>query len=360
MSSPGRAGSSLLPCFWSSSACSPYPAPLRHNTTVSFFTGAAETVAQVRLLREKELKPGAPGWAQLILDRPVAAVKGDHFILRSTTETLGGGRVIDPHPPRLRRLKPAMLESLRVQEEGTAEEMVTSLIEAHQPVVLSAFLARPDLPPGDIKALLDALIQQGEVVSLGKGESGLLFTRAGWENLKQKAVATLKDYHQKFPTRTGMPRVELGTRLEGGTSAQAVIQRLQDEGVLQTEGLVARLPTHRIQLTPAQQAAVDAFLRALGQNPYAPPPELTLEPALLNLLVEQHKVVRVGDNVVFLAVAYQEMVKKVTEHLKAKGKVTLAEVRDLFQTSRKYAQALLEHLDREKVTKRVGDERVLW
>ena len=123
---------------------------------------------------------------------------------------------------------------------------------------------------------------------------------------------------------------------------------------------MARLPAHKVQLTPAQQAKVDAFLSSLAGNPYAPPGDLNPGTDLLNLLIEQHRVVKVGDGVVFAAAAYGEMVKKVTAYIRAHGKVTLAEVRDLFQTSRKYAQALLEHLDGEKITRRVGDERVLY
>ena len=105
---------------------------------------------------------------------------------------------------------------------------------------------------------------------------------------------------------------------------------------------------------------MDAFLHSLAQNPYASPSDLIPEPDLLNLLIEQSKVVKVSDDVVFAISAYNEMVEKVTSHLTTHGKVTLAEVRDLFQTSRKYAQAFLEYLDGKKITRRVGDERVLY
>jgi selenocysteine-specific elongation factor len=84
------------------------------------------------------------------------------------------------------------------------------------------------------------------------------------------------------------------------------------------------------------------------------------EPDLLNLLIVRRQVVKVADDVVFSASAYNEMVARVTSHLKAKGRVTVAEVRDMFHTSRKYAVALLEYLDGAKVTRRVGDERVLY
>ena len=157
-----------------------------------------------------------------------------------------------------------------------------------------------------------------------------------------------------------MPRVELGSRLKLGNYTSVALLRLVSEGVITEEGAVVRLPAHRVKLNPVQQARIDAFLKALAQNPYSPPSEQIPEPDLLNLLVEQGKVVKVSDNVVFAAATYNQMVPKVKEYIKAHGKVSLAEVRDLFQTSRKYAQAFLEHLDGAKITRRVGDERVLY
>ncbi len=120
------------------------------------------------------------------------------------------------------------------------------------------------------------------------------------------------------------------------------------------------MPSHQIKLTQAQREKIDAFLRSLESSPYAPPGDLIPEPDLLGLLVEQRRVVKVSPDVVFAASAYDEMVGKVTSRIKSQGQITLAEVRDMFQTSRKYAQALLEHLDGVKITRRVGDARMLY
>ncbi len=170
----------------------------------------------------------------------------------------------------------------------------------------------------------------------------------------------VQDYHRRFPTRPGMPRGELGNKLQLSAAAFALtLHRLLDDGILVEEGAAVRLPSHQIQLSREQQAKVDAYLQSLARNPYAPPSDIMPEPELLNFLIKQRRVVKVSDNVVFAASAYDEMVRKIIAHIKAKGKITLAETRDMFNTSRKYAQALLEHLDQEKVTRRVGDERVL-
>jgi selenocysteine-specific elongation factor len=154
--------------------------------------------------------------------------------------------------------------------------------------------------------------------------------------------------------------VELGKKLALKVHSQAVLEKLIEQGVVVEEGLNIRLSGHQVQLTPAQQGRVDAFLKSLRQDPYAPPGDLVPEPDVLNLLIEKQEVVKVAEGVVFSTGIYNDMVAKVTAHIGAQGKVSLAEVRDMFQTSRKYAQALLEYLDSKKVTRRVGDERVLY
>ena len=334
--------------------------PLRHSAAVSFHSGSAEAMAKVRLLEKEKLEPGETTWAQLVLSKPLALVKDDHFIIRSPMETLGGGKIVDLHTRRLRRFRPAVIQSLTVKEEGTAEEVIMALLETKQPLELPALLAQGDLTAGEARSAIESLIQQAQVMGIGQGKQHLLFTALGWERLVKQATAILQDYHRRFPARSGMPKVELGSRLELGKYSPVIWQRLFDDGALSEEGLAVRLTVHKIQLTPAQQAKIDVFLQSLVRNPYAPPSDLIPEPDLLNSLIEQHQVVKVSDDVVFSASAYNEMVEKITSHMKTQGKVTLAEVRDLFQTSRKYAQALLERLDEKKITRRTGDERVLY
>ncbi len=334
--------------------------PIRHGTTVSFHTGAAETMAKVRLLEGDELKPGASTWAQLALDRPVAAIKGDRYIIRSPMETLGGGGIIDAHARRLRRLRPEVIRNLKAREEGTTEEVIMALLETKQPLEISALIAQSNLMAGDAGSAVESLIQQGQMVAMGEGKQQLFFTAAGWERLAEKAVALLADYHRRFPARSGMPKVELTSRLKLGSYVSAALTNLVGWGSLVEDGGYLRLPSHSVQLTPAQQAKVDAFLKSLADNPYAPPSELIPEPDLLNMLIERGKVVKVSDSVVFSKSAYDEMLGKITVQIKDKGKISLGEVRDMFGASRKYAQALLEYLDREKITRRVGDDRVLY
>ncbi len=330
---------------------------LRHYAEVSFHTGAAEVTARVRLLEKDELQPGETGWVQLVLSEPIAVVNGDRFIIRSPMETLGGGVVVETHPRRHRRFRSETVASLKVRGEGKAEEVVTATLEAQQPQELSALLKQLNMPAEDARELVESMVDRKALVQIGDGQNSLLFTASGWAKLVESIVALVSDYHRKYPVRLGMPKAELSGKVKLATPA--VLHRLFVEKVLVEEFALERLPAFQIKLTPAQQAKIDAYLKQLAQNPYSPAPDIVLEPDLLNLLMEQHKVVKTSAGIVFSAAAYDDMVAKVIAHIKKNGKAALGEVRDMFRTSRKYAQAFLEHTDEKKVTKRVGDERVL-
>lgn len=334
--------------------------PIKHNAIVSLHTGAAEAMAKVRLLEKEELKPGETSWAQLLLDEPVAIVKGDRFVIRSPQDTLGGGEIVETRTTRYKRYRASIIQSLESKEKGTPHEILIATLEKNQPQEPDALVRNSGLPPAEAKSAIEGLLQEKQLVAVGAGEHRFLFTAAGWNQLMDKARVMVQDYHRKFPTREGMPRGELSNKLQPAAAASTpVLSRLFEEGVLKEEGAFVRIPSHQVQLSREQQAKIDSFLQSLTRNPYAPPGDTMPEPELLNLLIKQRRVVKVSDNVVFAALAYDEMVKKIVAHIKNKGKITLAETRDMFNTSRKYAQALLEHLDQEKITRRVGDERVL-
>lgn len=334
--------------------------PLGHNTTISFHTGTTEVMAKVRLLEKERLEAGETTWAQLKLANPVAVTKGDHFIIRSPNETLGGGDIIEAHAKQYRRYHSAIIQSLEAKERGTTQETIMATLETKQPLDLRALFTRCDLPTSEAQLATESLIQQKRVIGIGEGERRLFFTTPGWERWREKVIAIVQEYHRRLPARPGMPKGELSNRLRlTSRSATSILQRLSEEGVLIEDEAVIRLTSHRMRLTQEQQAKIDAFLKSLAQNPYSPPGDLIPEPDLLNLLIKQHQVVKVSEDVVFAASTYDEMVKKTIAYAQTHGVLTLPEVRDLFNTSRKYARAFLDYLDQQKITRRIGDKRVL-
>ena len=333
--------------------------PLHHNTEVSLHTGSAEIMARVRLLEKEEAQPGDTTWVQFILVEPLAVVNGDHYIIRSPMDTIGGGVILETHPrSRHRRFNREILENLKARAEGKVEQTLLAALRTRQPQELAAFLSQTTLETDVARSAVEMLIQQGDIVSIGEGENRLLYTNSAWLQIKENIVAMVRDYHRSFPLRLGLPKAEISSKLKLGARLSGVLQKLIKEGELVEESAFVRIQGHQIRLTPPQQSKIDAYLKQLSQNPYAPAPDLTLETDLFNLLVDRGQVVKTTAGVVFSAAAYDEMVTKIQERIKANGKITLAEVRDMFHSSRKFIQALLEYMDEKKLTKRVGDDRV--
>jgi selenocysteine-specific elongation factor len=337
------------------------PRPLPHNATVTFHTGSCEVTGKVRLLDRDKLGPGDNGWAQIVLTRPVAVVKGDLFVIRSANDTLGGGEIVDPYARRHRRFHPSTIASLEARARGSPKECLVATLETGEPVDWETLALRAGLDINEAKAALEELASENRVVVLsGKGQHSLIFSAVGWRRIVSKAEKMAREYHRQFPIRHGLPREHLKSGLKvPATVFAGVLQKLLLDGVLVEESGALRLPSHQIQPTSEQRKAIESFLQSLAQNPYSPPSDHIPDPELLNLLIEQGQVVKVSDNVVLAASAYSEMVGRVKEHIASQGKITLAEVRDLFQTSRKYSQALMEYLDARGITRRIGDERVL-
>ena len=337
---------------------------LKHNEIITFHLFTSEASARVRLLDNEELKAGEEGWVQLHFRDPVPAVKGDLFVIRSSDTTLGGGTVVDPHPSRRhRRYIPAVLEQLTAMEEGTGQDALVSAIDQWGPCDLKSLSQKANLPLDEVLAGTAELAEGDQVVLLGEGTAqsdSLVYSRAGWSTLVRKSSDMLQSYHKQYPLRRGISREELRNRAGLAQSTFPwVMERLVHQGVLVEEGATVRLPQHETALSSAQQQQVDRYIKALESEPYSPPTDLTLDGELLTLLMDEGKVVKVNESVVFAASAYKAMVDRIMAHTREQGKITVADGRDLFNTSRKYILPLLEYLDQQRITRRVGDERVL-
>lgn len=339
------------------------PHALRHNMYVTVHTGSSEVIGRLRLLERDAARPGDTTWAQLKLESPLAAVKGDYYVLRSNQTTLGGGNIVETRARRHRRGDAATIGRLEVMELGTPQEALLAAIARSEPSEFGDLVNRANMDEGEARALLEVMASDGLVALMGDGgvaRGAHLFSAGGWNALCDKARQSLEGYCRQFPLRRGAPKEELRSRL--GLSPQvfgAAFARLEAEGVVAEDGALARLPGYEPELSAAQAADAAAYLATLESDPFSPPTDARLDGELLNLLHEQGKVVRVSESVAFSAGAYDRMVALITEHIREHGEISVANVRDTLGTSRKYALALMDYLDRRRVTRRVGDARRL-
>jgi selenocysteine-specific elongation factor len=334
--------------------------PLRHNTQVSLHTGSAEVIARVRLLEKKEALPAETTWVQFILDEPLAVINGDHYVIRSPNDTLGGGIFVEVHPGhRHRRFRPDTIGNLQARSEGKIEETLLADLKSKPPQELDKLLSEISVDSELALSGIESLIHQGMAVRVGQGKTALIFTESEWKQTVENILGMVREYHKKYPLRPGIPKAEISNKVKLGKHFQDTLQKLFFEEVLVEEFSLVRLPDYQVKLLPAQQRQIDAYLNQLNQNPYSPAPDVSIEADLLNLLVDRGEVIKTVAGVVFSITAYNEMVSKVLAYIKKNSKITVAEARDLLGSSRKYILALLEHLDELKLTKRVGNERVL-
>ena len=339
------------------------PRPLRQNDLLDLFAGAAEVACHVTLLDAEQLRPGDEGWVQLRLEQPLAVARGDRCILRIPTPslTVGGGRVLDPHPPRHRRFRRDVIATLETQSRGTPAERLLQAL-GDEPAEWDAAARAAALDDASARVALDELAAQHSILQL---DEHWIVSQAAWERLRATIAASLSSYHRRYPLRRGMSREELRSRLgmRPGRAWDVLLRRAQQARAVETGAGTVCEAGWQPRLAPAQQRAVDQLLQSFERDPWTPPARAEWEPLgaeLIGFLIDSGSLIRVSTDVLFEAAAYAKLVEWTVETLERDGLVTVAALRDHFATSRKYALAFLEHLDERKLTRRQGDVRVRY
>jgi selenocysteine-specific elongation factor len=340
-------------------------APLHHRQRVLLYHGTAEYPVELTLLDSDELRPGEHGPVQLFAATPVVALDGDRFILRvaSPAETVAGGVLLDVAARRHRRHDRALLESLARRESAGLPAIATLELAKHVGGLTTGQLAaRLGVSADRLEPILASEQQPGGVHRAGQS----WFADSTWQPLVARMTATLADYHRAQPLRAGMPREELRSRtgLQSEVFAGVVTQLLRS-ATLADRGGELSLPGHQPGLSPQEDASVRGFLGELELQPFNPPPlgdlmrRHQVSPRLLQYLIAQRRVVRLNDDTVFSRSAYDDAVRRIRTHLSDHRTLTVAAARDVLGSSRRYVLPLLEWLDSQKITRRVGDDRIL-
>ncbi|HHW91915.1 MAG TPA: selenocysteine-specific translation elongation factor [Firmicutes bacterium] len=349
------------------------PRPLSHRTRVRFHAGTAEVMGRAYLLDQEELEPGDTGLVQFRLETPVAVRRSDRYVIRfySPMVTIGGGEVLESHPPRRRRFQQAVIRELELKEKGDPLQLVEQgLREAgERGIDLADLTTILGLSPGEMEKLLARLEEEGKLVVLTLDQPHY-FHRDVLATLRERARDCLQDFHRQYPLRWGMPKEELRTRHFSALPSrlfQGFLLTLAGEGVLELEREKVKLASHRVSLTPRQEALQKELENIYLSQPFSPPPPAeaiarlgTGEAGEVYLaLVEEGTLVRLSDDLAFHRRAVEEAREKILAQIRAEGSITVSQLRDLLQTSRRYALPLLEYFDAQRLTRRVGDKRVL-
>jgi selenocysteine-specific elongation factor len=350
------------------------PRPLKHRTPHRFHLGTSSTTASIFLLDRDELSPGEGGFAQLRLERPVVSFPQDRFVIRGSgaIQTLGGGVVLDTHPLKHRRYSSAVTDDLIVLRDGSSEEATHQYIvrSGMAGIALGELLARVAMPPNRIQIVLRKMIEKGDIL-LVDPEKMKVIEKSQYQQLKEMALVQLREFHQKFPMRTGLAKEELRTKLPAELDMklfQILINDLIQSKKIALEKDKLRLHEHHIASVDEKglvRRVEEAVLRGRLQPPS--PKELTEEWSeeeervlgVFDHLAHEGVLIRVKSGMFFHRVPFENLKEELISFLKSHKEITTSQFKELTGASRKYVIPLIEYFDQTKLTLRLGEKRVL-
>ncbi|MDE2856863.1 MAG: selenocysteine-specific translation elongation factor [Chloroflexota bacterium] len=333
--------------------------PLEHNAEVKFFCGAAESMAKVRLLDAEQLYPGDEGWLQIRLRDALPLARGDRYILRfpSPAQTIGGGLIVDAQPRRrLKRFQKAIIQDLELRLRGTPAERLARSAEGKMPVTPRELQSSLGYSDEEIQEALREALELGLVKRIDETH---FWSADSWQKLADRALAQLGAFHSAHPLRLGMPRAQLRSRLD--VKLSLLDQFVERDERIAREGNLLRLHNHQVVFDDDQNVKIDQLMRLLQESPYTPPSIDEINDIVgedvARALLDLRRLVNVNDRIAFASADYEFMVSQIRQKIRDHGEIDAKTLRDQFGTSRKYAIALLEHLDSLGITQRVGDVR---
>ena len=361
--------------------------PLKNGGRVHFHSGTAELIAKAVLLEEtaekeseRKLEPGRSAFVEFRLDSPTLLLPGDRFIIRqfSPVITIGGGRVLDNWVPRqaVPARSPRREEArkfLQILEKGSRGEILLALLSRSPGGCLREedLIAHTGWLAEECRQVALPLREAGQVVFLQENPLWIAES-ARLERLRQEAVKTLERFHQQNPLLPGISKEELRSRVFSSAEPQvtdAVLRRLTEQGQILISGETVKLGTHKIVLKEEEEQSKRQIARAFEQAGLTAPAvkevlgKLSIErrraEKILQILLQEGVLVRVSEDLVFHAEAIRRLRRLLAQYKSQSARITVGAFKDLAQVSRKYAIPLLEYLDREHVTRRAGDERIL-
>ncbi len=349
------------------------PRRVKNLDPVHFFLGTARTVARLVLLDQDELRPGEKGLVQCRLDRPLVAERGDPFVIRSYSPmtTIGGGKILDPGPSRHRRFRPeiiAHLEELKQDPtEGGDAAYLRSKLEERVIADLDLLSREVRIDREKTREVLEDMIKSGQVEKLG----GAYIIKAALESYEKLILEELEKYHRHNPLSAGISKARLKGFLPaafGQREYDVLLDNLENRSLIAAPGDLVRLLYFSPEPSPQDKKQLDALGALYLQSKLQPPSVRdAMEKAGANpgrkdefygYLQSQGVLVKVSEELFFHHREYTVALELLKSHFRENKTLTMAQYRDLSGGSRKFAQALLEHFDREKLTRRVDDYRI--
>ena len=345
---------------------------LTNHTRLHFFTGTSEILCRAVLLDKEEIGPGESGYVQLRLEEEIAVRRGDKFVVRfySPMETIGGGVILEPNPGVKKRFQENVIEELKRKESGSSADVIELHVrERADTLITTAELAKlTALSIDEVQEDISELLSQGLVQVFAMRKDTYVWHAESIRAAKQTLDKALREYEEKYPYRYGMKKAEVQMTYFQKIKPNVfdkIVEMLIEEGCLKRVDEFLCTPQYQVKKdTRYDKVSVillDTFTNAkydfvrYSEIDFKGTVKETADD-ILNILLEEQKIVKVTEDMYTLT-EYMERAKElIQEHLKGEPVITIAQVRDMFDTSRKSAKPIIEYMDSIKVTKKTGAE----
>lgn len=346
---------------------------LTNHSRLHLFTGTSEILCRAILLDKEELGPGESGYVQLRLEEEIAVRRGDKFVVRfySPMETIGGGVILEPNPVKKKRFQPEVIEELKQKESGSSADVIALHVKQHgETMVTTQELAKlTALSMEEVTRDIKELEANDIVCTFEMKKETYVWHRADEKKARETLKRVLMEYHGQHPYRYGMKKAEVHMTYFKKIKINVFdlyIETLVQEGALKRHQEFLQAPEFEIRKDAVYQKAagiIEKTFTAAGYDfakfseiDFAGIKKETVDDIIMGM-VGEGSIVKLADDM-YTLVSYMEQAKeRILERLKENGGViTIAEVRDMFETSRKSAKPILEYMDSIKVTKKTGAE----
>ena len=345
---------------------------LTNHERLHLYTGTSEILCRAVLLDKEQIGPGEEGLVQLRLEEEIAVKRGDRFVVRfySPMETIGGGIVLEPNPVRKKRFDAQAIEELKKKESGSLGDVMELQIKEHGDTMITlAELAKVMAHSVDeLKEYLEELEESGTIFVFPMKKDTYLWHRDSEFAVRQKIEETLRKYHSEHPYRYGMKKAEIHNTFLKKIKPNifdAYIERMTGENVYGRREEYLSLPGYEVpkdaMYLQTEKLIEDTFEKAgydfvrFSEIDFGKIPRQTAEDVVL-MMIDEGKVLRINEEMFTMKHLMDEAKEKIQNHLKEENLITIAQVRDMFSTSRKSAKPILEYMDSIKVTKKTGGE----
>ncbi len=345
---------------------------LTNHMRLHFFTGTSEVLCRAVLLDQEEIGPGESGYVQLRLEEEVAVRRGDKFVVRfySPMETIGGGVVLEPNPGVKRRFQQDVIEELKRKESGSTADVIEMHVRGHGDTLITlAELAKlTALSPDEVAEDVKTLESQGLVFVFSMRKDTFVWHSDSRRAAEQTLEHTLRAYEEKYPYRYGMKKAEVQAAYFKKIKPNVfdkILEMLIEAGCLRRVDEFLCTPGFEVRKDGVYDRVSGVLLDSFRKAKYdfVRYSEITFGGAdkaaaddILNILLEEQKIVKVTDDMYTLSEYMEHAVDVIRKKLEEDPLITIAQVRDLFETSRKSAKPILEYMDSIKVTKKMGAE----